>query len=44
MEIRQLVTEKRKLRKRWQQTRAPEDKRINNHTQRLKKGNIKVEA
>jgi hypothetical protein len=38
----QLVTEKRKLRKRWQQTRAPEDKnRLNSRTQRLKREILK---
>jgi hypothetical protein len=35
-EIRELVTEKRKARRKWQQTRAPEDKtRLNNLTQQL---------
>jgi hypothetical protein len=39
MEIRQLVTETRKLRKRWRQTRSPGDKnKLNNRTQRLKRG------
>jgi uncharacterized protein (DUF2344 family) len=42
MEIRQLVTEKRKLRKRWQQTRAPEDiNKLNNRTQKLKREILK---
>ena len=29
-EIREMVTEKRKTRRRWQQTRSPEDKRLLN--------------
>lgn len=37
-EIKELIMEKRKLRKRWQQTRAPEDKtKLNNATQQLKR-------
>jgi hypothetical protein len=37
-EIRDLVAEKRKLRKRWQQTRAPTDKtRLNNISQKLRR-------
>jgi hypothetical protein len=42
MEIRQLVTEKRKLSTRWQQIRAPEDNnRLNNRTQRLRREILK---
>lgn len=38
MEIRKLVAEKRKLRKRWQRTRAPDDKtRLNSATQKLRR-------
>lgn len=37
-EIRKLISEKRRLRRKWQQTRAPQDKNIlNNATQRLKR-------
>jgi hypothetical protein len=37
-EIRDLVAEKRKLRKRWQQTRAPTDTtRLNNISQKLRR-------
>lgn len=37
-EIKELIMEKRKLRKRWQQTRAPGDKtKLNNATQQLKR-------
>lgn len=38
VEIKELVAEKRKARKRWQQTRAPSDKnKLNNLTQQLKR-------
>lgn len=46
-EIREQIREKRKLRRRWHQTRAPQDKtRLNNATQQLKRDiqNIKNNA
>lgn len=43
LEIRKLVAEKRKLRKKWQRTRAPDDKtRLNNATQKLRREIIEI--